>query len=108
MVATKKLRSSAPDFDTETVIESKWCEEHDIAFAEADRAGAPRYIAETLCIHAVFENQLEKTSGCWACPLTTLEFGRLLSKAAVIDAEARQNGGTYTTNELHLTLGSVE
>jgi len=87
-------------------MSSEWCLRHATRF---DESGVPRYIAETLIVQTVLDNNLlDETvkTGCWACAVSEKQFQDAIREAGRLDAETDKLGGTFTSEKLAIYRGA--
>ena len=90
------------------VHETEWCMRH---ATRLDEANVPRFISETVIVQKVLSTgQLPRLGAsewaCWACALDESQFQDALREAAVLEAEADRNGGTFTSEKIAIHKGA--
>lgn len=82
-----------------------WCDRHrDRLHAAKDARAA----AETLIVRRVMETGRAPIGGCWACPLSELEFQDAVHEGTTMISKAEAYGGTYTTPDVSISIGPVK
>ncbi len=68
-----------------------------------------RVIAEALIVKRAMETgKFPGSNGCWACPLSEIEFQAVLREASTLAAKTEAYGGTYTAPGVAILVDSGE